>query len=64
MATLQELARRAKRLPEPHRTNALANVKDAWDDLVDHPLHRHRILADLKRAIEAHETEAAVGEEA
>lgn len=59
MATvMQELTNRAKKLPEPHRAGAMANVWDAWGDLVFWPDHYEEILADLQRAIEAREDEA------
>lgn len=35
---------------------ALANYRDAYNDLLRWPEHHQMILEDLKQAIEAHET--------
>jgi len=58
MASMKDLRERANALPEPHRTNARMNIRDAIDDLMNWPGYAHEIVEDCAHAIEAHETAA------
>jgi hypothetical protein len=56
--TLEELRAKALALPQPYRSRALANVRDARKDAALWPEWSKRIVADCETAVASHEADA------
>ena len=59
MASIKGLRKRIDDMPEPYRSRAMENYRDAIDDLTNWPQHCKRIVDDLEAAVEAHEFDVA-----